>query len=131
VASLFLFLKISHEISPSDRNIQEKNEVRLKTPDAESPKYYDHLSLLCMVNRQLQDEMKDKVEDLFSSYRSDQGELILTELGAMGFVRVGGNPAAISMENTRMELFVLIGVDEEGRFMNHETVTFDQIMRKK
>jgi hypothetical protein len=112
-------------------NIQEKNEVQLKTPDAESPKYYDHLSLLCMVNRQLQDEMKDKVEDLFSSYRSDQGELILNELGAMGFVRVGGNPAAISMENTRMELFVLIGVDEEGRFMNHETVTFDQIMRKK
>jgi len=84
-----------------------------------------------MVNRELQDEMTQTIEDLFSSYRSDQAEIILGELGALGFVRVGGNPEAISMENVRMELFVLIGVDEEGKMVSHEIVRFDQIMRKK
>jgi hypothetical protein len=84
-----------------------------------------------MVNRELQDEMIQTIEDLFSSYRSDQAETILGEMGALGFVRVGGNPAAISMENARMELFVLIGTDEEGKLVSHEIVRFDQIMKKK
>ncbi len=84
-----------------------------------------------MVNRELQDEMTQTIENLFSSYRPDQTEIILGELGALGFVRVGGNPAAISMENVRMELFVLIGVDAEGKVVSHEIVRFDQIMRKK
>jgi hypothetical protein len=84
-----------------------------------------------MVNRQLQDEMEKKIETLFSSYRPDQGDTILGELGALGFIRVGGNPAAISMENTRMELFLLIGVDEEGELVSHEIMRFDQIMKKK
>jgi hypothetical protein len=84
-----------------------------------------------MANREIQDEMLQKIEDLFSSYRPDQSEIILGELGALGFQRVGGNPAAISMENRRMELFMLIGVDEEGNLVSHEVLRFDQIMKKK
>jgi hypothetical protein len=84
-----------------------------------------------MVNRELQDEMIQTIEDLFSSYHPDQVDTILGELAALGFVRVGGNPSAVSMENVRMELFVLIGVDEGGDLVSHEVVRFDQIMKKK
>jgi hypothetical protein len=82
-----------------------------------------------MVNRQLQDDMIQKVNDIFASYRPDQQELILSELEALGFVRAGGNPAAISMENTQMELFLVIGVDEKGSLVSNEIVTFDQIAK--
>jgi hypothetical protein len=87
------------------------------------------LCLSSMVNRELQDETVRRVEDIFSSYKPEQAELILGELSSLGFVRVGGNPAAVSMENEGMEIFVLAGLDEKGRLVSHEIRRFDEIRK--
>jgi hypothetical protein len=34
------------------------------------------------------------------------------------------------MKNTRMELFLLIGDDDEEKLVSHETVRFEQMMKK-
>ena len=82
-----------------------------------------------MVNREVQDETVRKVEGIFSSYKPEQAELILGELSSLGFVRVGGNPAAVSLENKRMEIFVIAGMDEKGRLVNHEIKRFEEIRK--
>jgi hypothetical protein len=82
-----------------------------------------------MVNRELQDETVRKMEGIFSSYGPEQADLILGELGSLGFVRVGGNPSAVSMENKTMEIFVVMGIDERGALVSHEILRFDQIRR--
>jgi hypothetical protein len=82
-----------------------------------------------MVKREQQDELVRKMEDIFFSYRPEQAELILGELDSLGFVRVGGNPAAVSMENRGMEIFVIMGIDEKGRLVSHEILRFDQIRK--
>jgi len=82
-----------------------------------------------MVNREVQDETVRKVEDIFSSYKPEQAELILGELRSLGFVRVGGNPAAVSLENKGMEIFVIAGMDEKGRLVNHEIKRFEEIRK--
>ena len=48
---------------------------------------------------------------------------------SLGFVRVGGNPGAVSMENEGMEIFVLAGLDEKGRLVSHEIRRFDEIRK--
>ncbi|MBP1928792.1 hypothetical protein J2741_001339 [Methanolinea mesophila] len=82
-----------------------------------------------MVNRELQEEMVRKMEGIFSSYGPEQSDLILGELASLGFVRVGGNPSAVSMENKVMELFVVMGLDEKGALVSHEILRFDQIRK--
>jgi hypothetical protein len=82
-----------------------------------------------MVNREQQDELVRRMEDIFSTYGPEQPGLIIGELSSLGFVRVGGNPAAISMENKSMEIFVIMGTDENGSLISHEIVRFDQIRK--
>jgi len=82
-----------------------------------------------MVNRERQDETVRRVEDIFSSYQPEQSGLILGELSSLGFVRVGGNPAAVSMENKGMEIFVVAGMDEQGRMVSHEIRRFEEIRK--
>jgi hypothetical protein len=80
-----------------------------------------------MVNREVQKEIIAKVEKIFATYEPDRLDLILGELAALGFVRKGGNIAAISMEQTMMELFLIIGLDEKGAIASHEINRFDDL----
>lgn len=80
-----------------------------------------------MVNREMQDAVIAKVENIFASYGSDQLELILGELTSLGFVRKGGNIAAMTMEKTEMEIFLIIGLDEKGAIASREIRRFEDL----
>lgn len=83
-----------------------------------------------MVNTSIQDEMIKTVENIFSAYDNMRAELIQGELESLGFVRVGGNPLALSMENKNLELFVILGLDENGSIISHEILRFSDISKK-
>jgi hypothetical protein len=80
-----------------------------------------------VVNADLQKEMKDRIEDLFTSYSSDNPELLLGELAALGFIQKGGNIAAKTLEHVKLELFLIIGYAPDGSIANHEIIPFDEI----
>jgi hypothetical protein len=83
-----------------------------------------------MVNTSIQDEMIKTVENIFSAYDNKRAGLIQGELESLGFVRVGGNPSALSMENKNLELFIILGLDESGSIISHEILRFSDISKK-
>jgi hypothetical protein len=83
-----------------------------------------------MVNTSIQDEMIKTVENIFSTYDTKRAELIQGELESLGFIRVGGNPSALSMENRNLELFIILGLDESQGIINHEILRFSDISKK-
>ncbi len=83
-----------------------------------------------MVSTSIQDEMIKTVESIFSTYDKKRSELIQGELESLGFIRVGGNPSALSMENRNLELFIILGLDESRSIISHEILRFSDISKK-
>lgn len=78
-----------------------------------------------MVNKTLQDEVRRKAEEMFSHY--DRLNLIEGELEALGFIRKGANPSAVTMENKELELFLIIGVTPKGGIESFEIMPFEEL----
>jgi hypothetical protein len=78
-----------------------------------------------MVNKTLQEEVRKKAEEMFTHY--DRLELIEGELQALGFTRKGANPHAVTMENTDLELFLIIGLTKKGGIESFEIMPFEDL----
>lgn len=79
------------------------------------------------VNKDLQNKMKDRIDDLFARYKSDNPELLMGELASLGFIQKGGNIAAKTFENTNIELFLIIGYAPDGSIAHYELIPFDEM----
>lgn len=77
------------------------------------------------VNREKQEDMIARVESLFVHYAKTNPDLLLTELASLGFLQKGGNVAAKTFEHTQMELFLIIGLGEDGGIVHHEVIAFE------
>jgi hypothetical protein len=102
---------------PGTKHGHSVSDIFIRTPD--------YLSR--MVDRELQDAVLAKVETIFASYGPDQLELVLGELASLEFVRKGGNIAAMTMEQTEVEIFLIIGLDEKGEIASREIRRFEEL----
>ena len=67
----------------------------------------------------------DKVNSLFNQY--DEFDIISGELASLGFVRTGGKFDVAAFENTDLEVYVHISLEDEKKIKNFEVVTFSEI----
>lgn len=51
------------------------------------------------------------------------------ELASLGFLRTGGNPDILALENTELELYIHINIDNNEKILNYEVLTFDDIKK--
>ena len=79
------------------------------------------------VNKDLQNKMKDRIDDLFAHYKSDNAEMLMDELASLGFIQKGGNIAAKTLEHMNLELFLIIGYAPDGSIANYEIIPFDEM----
>ncbi|MBN2734790.1 MAG: hypothetical protein JXQ82_08040 [Methanomicrobiaceae archaeon] len=74
-----------------------------------------------------QKDLVEKVKGLFKNY--DDIEVISGELASLGFLRTGGKSDIIAMENTGLEVYVHINLEEDGKIQKYEILTFDEIKK--
>ncbi|MBN1195351.1 MAG: hypothetical protein JXA08_08430 [Methanomicrobiaceae archaeon] len=84
-----------------------------------------------MVDKELQSALMERVEDLFELNEAGEVTEIERNLSDMGFVQKGGDPAVIAMVHPDCELFIEIGIDEEGRVHGYELLPFKELTKKQ
>jgi hypothetical protein len=84
-----------------------------------------------MVDKETQVALMDRVEELFNLNEADQLREIERKLTEFGFVQEGADPAALAMVHRPLELFIEIGIDEEGRVHGYELLPFEERAKKQ
>ncbi|WOF15428.1 hypothetical protein F1737_01400 [Methanoplanus sp. FWC-SCC4] len=74
-----------------------------------------------------QKDLIEKVKLVFSNYTDL--DIVMGELASLGFLRTGGNPDILALENTELELYIHINIDNNEKILNYEVLTFDDIKK--
>jgi len=82
-------------------------------------------SMLMTVRIHEQRRMKESVDELFREY--DNVDLIISELGPLGFFVRAEKPTLIVMENPSLELYIQIDLMPNKELKGHEILTFEEI----
>jgi hypothetical protein len=80
-----------------------------------------------MVDSRRQHALMQRVESLFLCYDGIKPIPIVSELKKWGFVERGADPATIVLVHTELELFLEIGLTEEGTIHSYELLPFDKL----
>ncbi|KQC05325.1 MAG: hypothetical protein APR53_08045 [Methanoculleus sp. SDB] len=84
-----------------------------------------------MVDKEMQIALMEQVEDLFDLIEAGDVNEIERNLADLGFVQKGADPAVIAMEHPECELFIEIGIDEDGRVHGYELLPFAELVKKQ
>jgi hypothetical protein len=84
-----------------------------------------------MVDKETQVALMDRVEELFNLNEADQLREIERKLTEFGFVQEGADPATLAMVHAALELFIEIGIDEDGRVHGYELLPFEEMAKKQ
>ncbi|MDD1673546.1 MAG: hypothetical protein LUP99_03955 [Methanomicrobiales archaeon] len=84
-----------------------------------------------MVNAQKQHALMERVESLFLCYDGAKPLSIVGELKKWGFVERGADPAFIILVHPELELFIDIGLTEEGNIHGYELLPFNKLNEKQ
>ncbi len=84
-----------------------------------------------MVDKETQVAMMERVEELFNLNEADQLREIERKLTEFGFVQEGADPATLAMVHAALELFIEIGIDEDGRVHGYELLPFEEMAKKQ
>jgi hypothetical protein len=84
-----------------------------------------------MVDKETQVALMERVEELFNLNEADQLREIERKLTEFGFVQEGADPASLAMVHAALELFIEIGIDEEGRVHGYELLPFEEMAKKQ
>ncbi|MDD3407386.1 MAG: hypothetical protein PHP13_04810 [Methanomicrobium sp.] len=67
----------------------------------------------------------EKVESIFKNYV--KFDIVSGELESLGFIRTGGRYDVAAFENSELEIYVHISLEDEENIKNYEILTFDDI----
>jgi hypothetical protein len=84
-----------------------------------------------MVDTKRQHELMEKVESLFLCYNGSKPITIISELKKWGFVERGADPAFIILVHPELELFIDIGLTENGNIHSYEMLPFKDLNEKQ
>jgi hypothetical protein len=84
-----------------------------------------------MVDTRKQHALMKRVESLFFCYDGTKSITIVGELKKWGFVEKAADPAFITLVHPELELFIEIGLTEEGNIHSYELLSFDKMNEKQ
>jgi hypothetical protein len=84
-----------------------------------------------MADTKRQHALMKRVESLFLCYDGSKPTTIVSELKKWGFVERGADPAVIILVHPELELFLEIGLTEEGTIHSYELLPFDKLNEKQ
>lgn len=83
------------------------------------------------VDRTRQQELMKRVESLFLCYDGSKPITLVSELKKWGFVERGADPAVMVLVHPAQELFLEIGLNEEGTLHSYTLLPFDALNEKQ
>jgi hypothetical protein len=84
-----------------------------------------------VVDTEKQHALMKRVESLFLCYNGSKSITIVNELKKWGFIERAADPAFITLVHSELELFIEIGLTEEGTIHSYELLPFDKLNEKQ